>query len=139
MSKLRLTATDRAGNQTTQLFTLLKDTILPTVTIAAPPVAPLHFRVSWLGQDGASGLRDYDVQYKVGMTGTWTSWLSDTTQTQAPFVGETGESYFFQVKATDNVNNTSAWVEAGPVTVSAVTKYYYHGGQRERNTLGTYR
>jgi RHS repeat-associated protein len=54
----------------------------------------------------------------------------NTTQTQAPFVGEAGESYFFQVKATDNVNNASAWVEAGPVTVSAVTKYYYHGGQR---------
>jgi hypothetical protein len=34
------------------------------------------------------------------------------------------------VQATDNVDNTSAWVEAGPVTVSAVTKYYYHGGQR---------
>jgi RHS repeat-associated protein len=45
-------------------------------------------------------------------------------------VGEAGESYFFQVKATDHVNNTSAWVEAGPVTVSAVTKYYYHGDQR---------
>jgi RHS repeat-associated protein len=34
------------------------------------------------------------------------------------------------VQATDHVNNTSAWVEAGPVTVSAVTKYYYHGGER---------
>ncbi|MEJ2560457.1 MAG: RHS repeat-associated core domain-containing protein, partial [Anaerolineae bacterium] len=32
--------------------------------------------------------------------------------------------------AIDNVDNASAWVEAGPVTVSAVTKYYYHGGQR---------
>jgi hypothetical protein len=130
MSKLRLTATHRTGNQTTQPFTLFKDTIPPTVTIAVPPVAPLHFRVSWSGQDGESGLRDYEVQYKVGITGTWTSWLTDSTQTQAPFVGEAGQSYFFQVRATDNVNNASAWVEAGPVTVSAVTKYYYHGDQR---------
>jgi hypothetical protein len=34
------------------------------------------------------------------------------------------------VQAIDHVNNDSAWVEAGPVTVSAVTKYYYHGGER---------
>jgi hypothetical protein len=54
----------------------------------------------------------------------------NTPQTQAPFAGEAGESYFFQVKATDNVNNASAWVDAGPVMVSAVTKYYYHGTQR---------
>jgi RHS repeat-associated protein len=100
------------------------------VTIAAPPVAPIHFRVSWSGQDGESGLRGYDVQYKVGITGTWTSWLTNTSQTQAPFVGEAGESYFFQVRATDHVNNESVWVEAGPVAVSAVTKYYYHGSQR---------
>jgi RHS repeat-associated protein len=127
---LTVTATDRAGNQTTQPFTLFKDTIPPTVTIAAPPVAPLHFRVSWSGQDEESGLRDYDVQYKVGVAGTWTSWLTNTPQTQAPFVGERDQSYYFRVQATDNVNNTSAWVEAGPVVVSAVTKYYYHGGQR---------
>jgi RHS repeat-associated protein len=106
------------------------DGISPTVTIAVPPVVPLHFRVSWSGQDGESGLRDYEVQFKVGTGGTWTSWLAHTPQTEAPFVGEAGQSYFFRVKATDNVNNTSAWVEAGPVTVSAVTKYYYHGDQR---------
>jgi RHS repeat-associated protein len=127
---LAITATDRAGNQTTQPFTLFKDSISPTVTIAVPPVAPLHFRVSWLGQDGESGLRDYDVQYKVGISGTWTSWLSDTTQTQADFVGERDQSYYFRVQATDHVNNASAWVEAGPVTVSAVTKYYMFGDQR---------
>jgi hypothetical protein len=46
---LAVTATDRTGNQTTQPFTLFKDTISPTVTIAVPPVAPLHFRVSWSG------------------------------------------------------------------------------------------
>jgi hypothetical protein len=76
-------------------------------------------------QAGESGLRDYDVQY-----GAWTSWLAHTSQTEAPFVGERDQSYYFRVQATDNVNNPSAWVEAGPVTVSAVTKYYYHGDQR---------
>jgi hypothetical protein len=96
-----VTATDHAGNQTTQPFTLFKDTISPTVTIAVPPVAPLHFRVSWSGQDGESGLRDYAVQYKVGISGIWTSWLTHTSQTQADFVGERDQSYFFRVQATD--------------------------------------
>jgi RHS repeat-associated protein len=127
---LAITATDRAGNQTTQPFHVMEDTGTPTVTIQVPPVAPLRFWVSWLGQDGESGVRDYDVQYKVGASGTWVSWLTNTPQTEAPFVGERDQSYYFRVQATDNVNNTSAWVEAGPVTVSAVTKYYYHGGQR---------
>jgi hypothetical protein len=81
-------------------------------------------------QDGEPGLRDYDVQYKVGISGTWTSWLTNTSQTQADFVGERDQSYYFRVQATDHVNNASAWVEAGPVLVSAVTKYYYHGSQR---------
>ncbi len=111
----------------------------PTVTIAASPgpsallgllvrapVPHLRCTVPARGrQDGESGLRDYDVQY-----GTWTSWLSDITQAQADFLGERDQSYYFRVQATDHVNNPSAWVEAGPVTVSAVTKYYYHGGQR---------
>jgi hypothetical protein len=101
MSKLRPTATDRAGNQTTQPFHVMEDTGAPTVTIAVPPVVPLHFRVSWSGQDAASGLRDYEVQYKVGISGTWTSWLSDTTQTQANFLGERDQSYYFRVQATD--------------------------------------
>ncbi|MEW5958848.1 MAG: RHS repeat-associated core domain-containing protein [Chloroflexota bacterium] len=30
----------------------------------------------------------------------------------------------------DNVNNAGAWLEAGPVTIAGVTKYYHHGGQR---------
>jgi hypothetical protein len=87
---LTVTATDRAGNQTTQPLRVIEDTTAPTVTIRVPPVAPLRFWVSWSGQDGESGLRDYAVQYKVGISGTWTSWLTHTTQTQAPFVGERG-------------------------------------------------
>jgi hypothetical protein len=71
MSKLRLTATDRAGNQTTQPFRVMEDTGAPTVTIHVPQVAPLRFWVSWSGEDGKSGLRGYDVQYKVGITGTY--------------------------------------------------------------------
>ncbi|MEJ2557791.1 MAG: hypothetical protein P8186_16495 [Anaerolineae bacterium] len=46
---LAVTATDRAGNQTTQPFQVIEDTGTPTVTIRVPPVAPLRFWVSWSG------------------------------------------------------------------------------------------
>jgi hypothetical protein len=98
---LAITATDRAGNQTTQPFYVIEDTGTPTVTIQVPEVAPLRFWVSWSGQDAMSGVHDYAVQYKVGVAGTWTSWLSDTTQTQADFLGERDQSYYFRVQATD--------------------------------------
>ncbi len=77
---------------------------LPGLLVRAPVPHPR------CRQDAASGLRDYDVQY-----GTWTSWLTDTARTQADFLGERDQSYYFRVQATDHVNNTSAWVEAGPV------------------------
>jgi hypothetical protein len=63
------------------------------------------------------------VQYKVGISGTWTSWLTHTSQTQAPFVGEAGQSYYFRVQATDHVNNTSAWVEAGLALLAGRVKF----------------
>jgi hypothetical protein len=46
MSKLRLTATDRAGNQTTQPLRVIEYAGAPTVTIQVPQIAPLHFWVS---------------------------------------------------------------------------------------------
>jgi hypothetical protein len=46
---LTVTATDRAGNQTTQPFHVMEDTGTPTVTIQVPTVAPLRFWISWSG------------------------------------------------------------------------------------------
>jgi hypothetical protein len=43
MSKLRPTATDRAGNQAAQPFHVIEDTGTPTVTIQVPQVAPPRF------------------------------------------------------------------------------------------------
>jgi hypothetical protein len=101
----------------------------PTASVQVPAAAPLRFQVAWAGQDGLAGVSDYDVQYKVG-SGEWVGWYTHTTQTRASFIGEKDQTYTFQVRATDNVSNTSAWAESGPVTVSAATKYYYHGDQR---------
>jgi RHS repeat-associated protein len=113
-----------------QPFRVVQDAISPTAAITVPAVVPLEFQVAWGGQDSLSGVRHYDVQYRDALTPTWTAWLSGTAETQAPFSGERGHGYAFRVRATDHVSNTGAWTESLSVTVSAVTKYYYHGGTR---------
>jgi hypothetical protein len=97
---LTVTATDRAGNATTQPFSVVRDAISPTASIQAPGAAGLRFQVAWGGQDGESGVRGYDVQYRV-TGGDWAGWYTSTTQTGAPFVGEQDQSYIFRVRATD--------------------------------------
>ena len=47
----------------------------PSVTVSAPEVAALHFRVSWQGEDVHTGVSHYDVAYKQGASGAWTGWL----------------------------------------------------------------
>jgi hypothetical protein len=116
-------------------YRVVQDAISPTVAITAPSVAGLTFRVAWGGQDGESGLRDYNLAYRVA-GGDWLGWYTHTLQTSASFVGEKDQSYTFRVRATDNVDNTSAWVESGSVTVSAVTKYYYRSPPAERRGHG---
>jgi hypothetical protein len=117
-------------------FQVIRDTRAPTVTFVLPPNAPLQFTVAWFGDDRAndagtpgSGIREYDVQSKVG-GGSWQELLTDTTELNTPFSGDPGQTYYFRVQATDNVDNASGWVEAGPVEIKAVTKYYTHGGTR---------
>jgi RHS repeat-associated protein len=68
------------------------------------------------------------VAYKVG-SGNWVGWYTGTTRTQASFIGEKDQTYYFRVRATDNVSNTSAWVESAPVTIQTVRKNYHFGGQ----------
>ncbi len=121
--------TDRAGNSTPATFELVNDEVGPTVLIDVPPTSGLGVPVSWEGLDLGAGLRHYEVQVKEA-GGDWTAWLSDVSYNQATYIGGAGKSYTFQIKATDNVNNESAWIESGSVSVEAVTKYYTFGGQK---------
>ncbi|MEW5959069.1 MAG: RHS repeat-associated core domain-containing protein [Chloroflexota bacterium] len=103
----------------------------PTVSLTLPPVVPLRFNLTWPGDDGAgSGLRGYNVHYRVEGQVDWTPWLTGTGEPQAEFVGLPGEVYTFRAQAVDNVNNPGGWLAAGPVTIASVTKYYTFGGQR---------
>ncbi len=121
--------TDRAGNSTPASFELVNDEVGPTVLIDVPPTSGLGVPVSWEGLDIGAGVRHYEVQVKEA-GGSWTAWLSDVSYSQATYIGGAGKSYTFQIKATDNVNNESVWVESGSVSVEAVTKYYTFGGQK---------
>jgi RHS repeat-associated protein len=107
---------------------VIRDTTPPTTTIHLPGVASLRFRVVWSGDDEC-GVCHYDVQYKAGAGGTWTDWLTATTQTEATFLGQSNQTYYFRVQATDNVSNTSNWIESGAVTIQAVRKNYHLGDQ----------
>jgi hypothetical protein len=109
---------------------VVRDIVSPTVTITVPTQAGLRLAVTWAGIDTGSGLRHYEVQVMALGEIEWTPWLTETSQTSAPYRGQPSQSYLFQVRATDNVNNISDWVESGPVEIVSVTKYYYFGGQR---------
>jgi len=69
------------------------------------------FRVSLNGIDdhqGASGVWKYDVQYRIN-NGSWTNWITGTSETVHIFHGEKGNNYFFRTRAYDNVNHVSEY------------------------------
>jgi len=82
------------------------DTTPPESWINALPetVSTTSFQVSWQGTDGGSGVKNYDVQYKVDSEG-WQDWLTGTTAQTAQFTGERGHRYCFQCRARDNIGN----------------------------------
>jgi RHS repeat-associated protein len=99
------------------------------VQIGVSPQSGLLIHVTWQGNDGAgSGIDHYDVQYSPnGMN--WTDWLVDSQQTDAPYLGADGLTYYFRVRAVDQAGNTSNW-GGGNTVVYSVTKYYAFGAQQ---------
>jgi len=66
-------------------------------------------RVRWRAEDYASGVRDYNVQYRLS-GGTWHAWFRGTKKTSAWFTGTAGSTYQFRVRAFDRKGNAQAWV-----------------------------
>jgi RHS repeat-associated protein len=71
----------------------------------------------------------YELEYRTE-AGSWTAWLTATTATTATFSALPQHQYYFRIRAIDRVGHLGAWVEAGPVEIKAVTKYYHFGQQR---------
>ncbi len=85
----------------------------------APPLAAIEplpfyttsptFSVAWSGEDAWSGVAGYDVGFRVGITGHWNSWLTNTLALSSSFVGVDGQTYFFRVRARDQAGNVGAF------------------------------
>jgi len=104
---------DVAGNVSSSFTdTIVLDTTAPSSYASSPAQSvSLSFTVSWTGSDATSGVAYYDVQYRVDTGGTWTNWLTHTSETSAifgttsPVVVVRGETYYFRVRADDLAGN----------------------------------
>lgn len=78
--------------------------------------------VSWAGQDvGPTGLKQFDIQYRVGTNGAWTDWLTGVNETGDVFPGTPGTTVYFRSRAYDNAFNREEW----PQIPDASTTFYY--------------
>lgn len=103
-----------AGTADSTLITAAAgDTLPPQSSVLAllPSTAQAQFIVNWLGIDNVTVQTSlaYDLQYKDGLTGTWTTWLSATTSNSAVFTGENGHTYYFQSRGKDAAGNVKAY------------------------------
>jgi uncharacterized protein YkwD len=79
-------------------------------------------RWSWTGSDirlqtHTAGLRDYDVQYRVG-SGSWVTLRNDTTSTSIILTDRThGRTYWLRTRATDRRGNYGSWTAGLPIYV----------------------
>ncbi|MDZ7369692.1 MAG: FG-GAP-like repeat-containing protein, partial [candidate division KSB1 bacterium] len=105
---LRAALTDSAGNRAEAVDTLRLDGTPPFGARAvSPPIsAALTFNVQWSpGQDAGVGLDGrYDVFVKQNDEG-WRVWLNDFPGLIAPFTGQDGNRYAFEVLARDRLGN----------------------------------
>jgi hypothetical protein len=104
---------DWLGNAAYQTFDYIRDTEPPMVDVTCPDVSSdPSWSVSWSGSDypPASGLKHFDVQYKVE-SGDWQDWHTNTLLTQdtfgpnSPVIVEDDHTYYFLMQAVDNVSN----------------------------------
>ncbi len=91
----------------------------PTSSVQALPAqSPASFTVSWAGSDaGGAGLKNVEVQVRVGAGGTWTTWQNAVGPGSAVYHGQGGVSYYFRSRARDQAYNLEAW----PADYDAVT------------------
>jgi hypothetical protein len=126
---ITVTVFDRLENYDYENFYYIRDTVSPTVDVTCPAVSSvISWTVSWSGSDPppASGLKHFDVQYKVE-SGGWQDWHTDTSLTEdtfgptSPVPVQDDTTYYFRVRAEDNVSNTSLWTNGQDATL-------YHSG-----------
>jgi hypothetical protein len=85
-----------------------------------PPVtSSSSFLLVWNGSDNLSGVANFDVQWREN-GGSWQILLEESRQTSFQVTGaQSGVTYDFRVRATDNVGNSAEWPD-GPQTSTKV-------------------
>ncbi|HDQ72306.1 MAG TPA: hypothetical protein ENN19_09440, partial [Chloroflexi bacterium] len=104
------------------------DATPPASAVDAPEFATGPFPVTWSGSDAGSGVAGYHVQVRVGASGAWTDWLTDTTALSATYTaGETGHTYYFRSVAYDHAGNVETDLPADGDTHTTVAEYQVEG------------
>lgn len=81
-----------------------------TSVVRLPPwVETPAIGVAWTGRDAWTEVTAYDVQFRDGYEGTWTDWLTNTTETYGVFSGVHGHTYFFRARARDPHGNLESY------------------------------
>lgn len=114
-------AVDKAGNSTQDSHTVTVDNAFPQSQVTALPayVNTENFTVSWSGTDDTQ-IVSFDIEYKAGTGGAWTSLLADTVLTGTAFTGTAGTTYFFRSRAKDQAGNIESFPssESGDTSVT---------------------
>ncbi len=69
----------------------------------------LKFAVGWDGFAPSGKVTAFTVQVKDGMEGTWRNWLAETAGCEDVFSGACGHTYYFRVRAKDDLGNWGDW------------------------------
>jgi len=98
-------------NSSATIATINLDTTPPSSQISTlnNPINNLTFTVNWSGNDAGSGIKFYDVQYKEEIGGDWQDWQMGTQATSAEFTGLEEHTYYFRVRAIDQLDNSEDW------------------------------
>lgn len=69
----------------------------------------LKFVVKWDGFIAGGTVAGFRVQVKDGADGTWHNWLAETAARDDEFLGVGGRTYYFRVRARDDLGNWGNW------------------------------
>lgn len=90
-----------------------KDAMPPSSSAGLLPAyqTPVTVTVSWSGSDnGGSGVTTFDVQYRSGIDGVWTPWLTATTNVSATLAqAERGRVFYVRTRARDLAGNVESY------------------------------
>ena len=114
----RVRSRDHAGNlsawTTEDGAETTVESLPPHSEFDPPPGDYIRFNgvLSWRGEDeGGSGVKGYNVQYRRSGTDVWERWVSASTQTSAVLPNLPLGDYYFRVRAFDQAQNLGQWTE----------------------------